>query len=394
MIERQLAVIHYKNHLLSAAFQGNELSDILVEPVETEQTIAIGDIYLAKVKNVVPNIQAAFLEVTKNNMCYLPLKKHEFSEVMQGMEIPVQIIKPAVKSKQAVCSRKLELVGMYAVVTTDITTKNISKKITDQTQRERLKKLLEEFGNEEFGLIVRTTAQNVEDDVIRKECRHLLEKMRTLLDKAKHRVCFSKLYGAERELIRYIKANGNHFFDRIITDQKEIFDELQNDLQLREENICFYEDSYPLDKLLGISSQIEKCQRKHVWLKSGGSLVIEPTEALTVIDVNTQKAIQGKRNKEHTFFKLNREAAAEAVRQIRLRNLSGIILIDFIDMEEKEHIEELMSILEQETKKDHIPTKVIDMTALGLVEITRKKARKPLYEFFGREKEEKYEAKN
>lgn len=394
MIERQLAVIHYKNHLLSAAFQGKELSDILVEPVETEQTIAIGDIYLAKVKNVVPNIQAAFLEVTKNNMCYLPLKKHEFSEVMQGMEIPVQIIKPAVKSKQAVCSRKLELVGMYAVVTTDITTKNISKKITDQTQRERLKKLLEEFGNEEFGLIVRTTAQNVEDDVIRKECRHLLEKMRTLLDKAKHRVCFSKLYGAERELIRYIKANGNHFFDRIITDQKEIFDELHNDLQLREENICFYEDSYPLDKLLGISSQIEKCQRKHVWLKSGGSLVIEPTEALTVIDVNTQKAIQGKRNKEHTFFKLNREAAAEAVRQIRLRNLSGIILIDFIDMEEKEHIEELMSILEQETKKDHIPTKVIDMTPLGLVEITRKKARKPLYEFFGREKEEKYEAKN
>ena len=394
MIERQLAVIHYKNHLLSAAFQGNELSDILVEPVETEQTIAIGDIYLAKVKNVVPNIQAAFLEVTKNNMCYLPLKKHEFSEVMQGMEIPVQIIKPAVKSKQAVCSRKLELVGMYAVVTTDITTKNISKKITDQTQRERLKKLLEEFGNEEFGLIVRTTAQNVEDDVIRKECRHLLEKMRTLLDKAKHRVCFSKLYGAERELIRYIKANGNHFFDRIITDQKEIFDELHNDLQLREENICFYEDSYPLDKLLGISSQIEKCQRKHVWLKSGGSLVIEPTEALTVIDVNTQKAIQGKRNKEHTFFKLNREAAAEAVRQIRLRNLSGIILIDFIDMEEKGHIEELMSILEQETKKDHIPTKVIDMTPLGLVEITRKKARKPLYEFFGREKEEKYEAKN
>ena len=129
MIERQLAVIPYKNHLLSAVFQGNELYDIIVEPAEAEQTIATGDIYLAKVKNVVPNIQAAFLEVTKNNMCYLPLKKEEFSEVMQGMEFPVQIIKPAVKSKQPVCSRKLELAGMYAVITTDITTKNISKKI-------------------------------------------------------------------------------------------------------------------------------------------------------------------------------------------------------------------------------------------------------------------------
>ena len=128
MIERQLAVISYKNHLLSAVFQGNELYDIIVEPAVAEQTIATGDIYLAKVKNVVPNIQAAFLEVTKNNMCYLPLKKEEFSEVMQGMEFPVQIIKPAVKSKQPVCSRKLELAGMYAVITTDITTKNISKK--------------------------------------------------------------------------------------------------------------------------------------------------------------------------------------------------------------------------------------------------------------------------
>lgn len=132
MIERQLAVISYKNHLLSAVFQGNELYDIIVEPAVAEQTIATGDIYLAKVKNVVPNIQAAFLEVTKNNMCYLPLKKEEFSEVMQGMEFPVQIIKPAVKSKQPVCSRKLELAGMYAVITTDITTvaQGILKNVT------------------------------------------------------------------------------------------------------------------------------------------------------------------------------------------------------------------------------------------------------------------------
>ena len=394
MIERQLAVIHYKNHLLSAVFQGNELYDIIVEPAEAEQTIATGDIYLAKVKNVVPNIQAAFLEVTKNNMCYLPLKKEEFSEVMQGMEFPVQIIKPAVKSKQPVCSRKLELTGMYAVITTDITTKNISKKITDSATRERMERILETFAGVEYGIILRTTCQNADDETIIKECHVLLEHMRSLREKAPHRTCFSKLYRAEREVVKYIKSSGKHYFDRIITDQKSIFEELKKDPQLQDEMICLYEDNYPLDKLLEISSKLEKCFKKHVWLKSGGSLVIEPTEALTVIDVNTQKAIQGKRNKEHTFFKLNREAAAEAVRQIRLRNLSGIILIDFIDMEEKEHIEELMSILEQETKKDHIPTKVIDMTALGLVEITRKKARKPLYEFFGREKEEKYEAKN
>lgn len=128
MIERQLAVISYKNHLLSAVFQGNELYDIIVEPAVAEQTIATGDIYLAKVKNVVPNIQAAFLEVNQKQYVLLPLKKEEFSEVMQGMEFPVQIIKPAVKSKQPVCSRKLELAGMYAVITTDITDKKIFQK--------------------------------------------------------------------------------------------------------------------------------------------------------------------------------------------------------------------------------------------------------------------------
>ena len=372
MIERQLAVIPYKNHLLSAVFQGNELYDIIVEPAEAEQTIATGDIYLAKVKNVVPNIQAAFLEVTKNNMCYLPLKKEEFSEVMQGMEFPVQIIKPAVKSKQPVCSRKLELAGMYAVITTDITTKNISKKINDSSQRERMERILSQFAGE--------------------ECHALLEQMRELRKKAPHRTCFSKLYGAERELVKYIKASGNHYFDRIITDQKGIFEELKKDPQLKEETICFYEDNYPLDKLLGISSKLEKCFKKHVWLKSGGSLVIEPTEALTVIDVNTEKAVQGKRNKEHTFFKLNKEAAVEAARQMRLRNLSGIILIDFIDMEESAHVEELLKLLEQEMEKDRVPAKVIDMTALGLVEITRKKVRKPLYELLEKGKGGTYES--
>lgn len=384
MIDRQLAVIHYKNHLLSAAFQENELYDVIVEPVETEQTIAIGDIYLAKVKNVVPNIQAAFLEVTKNNMCYLPLKKEEFSEVMQGMEFPVQIVKPAVKSKQPVCSRKLELAGMYAVITTDITTKNISKKITDSAERERMERILEPFAGVEYGIILRTTCQNADNETIIKECHVLLEQMRSLREKAPHRTCFSKLYGAEREVVKYIKSSGKHYFDRIITDQKSIFEELKKDPQLQDETICLYEDNYPLDKLLGISSKLEKCFKKHVWLKSGGSLVIEPTEALTVIDVNTEKAVQGKRNKEHTFFKLNKEAAIEAAKQMRLRNLSGIILIDFIDMEEKDHVEELLKLLEQEMTKDRVPAKVIDMTALGLVEITRKKVRKPLYELIER----------
>ena len=121
-----------------------------------------------------------------------------------------------------------------------------------------------------------------------------------------------------------------------------------------------------------------------MWLKSGASLVIDPTEALTVIDVNTQKAIEGKRSSETTFFQINREAAREAARQIRIRNISGIILIDFIDMKDREHIQVLLRELESEFEKDSVKTNVVDITKLGLVEITRMKVRKPLREFMHR----------
>ena len=119
---------------------------------------------------------------------------------------------------------------------------------------------------------------------------------------------------------------------------------------------------------------------KRVWLKSGGNIIIEPTEALTVIDVNTGKAIQGKRQRETTFYKINVEAAIEAARQIRARNISGIILIDFIDMQDKENEEKLMALFREELKKDKIKTTVIDITKLGLLELTRMKKNPPLWE--------------
>ena len=128
MFERQLAIISMDSHLISAAFSHQKMEDVIIEKKEREQSVAVGDIYIAKVKNVVPNIQAAFVEIQKDYMCYLPLKKEELSAVKQGMEFPVQIVKPAVKSKQPVCSRKIELAGMYAVITTENLSKNISKK--------------------------------------------------------------------------------------------------------------------------------------------------------------------------------------------------------------------------------------------------------------------------
>ena len=156
----------------------------------------------------------------------------------------------------------------------------------------------------------------------------------------------------------------------ILTDNPGVYKVLSEEYP---EVILYQDTSYSLDHLYSLSSTIEKALSKKVWLKSGGTLIIEPTEALTVIDVNTGKAIQGKRNKETTFYKVNLEAAREAARQIRLRNLSGMILIDFIDMEEEEHIKSLIYNFKKELEQDPTQCTFIDITKLGLVELTRRK---------------------
>lgn len=172
----------------------------------------------------------------------------------------------------------------------------------------------------------------------------------------------------------------------ITTDNAAIYQQL---VQLAEKwpetvTVKLYEDiSYPLVKLKGIEAQIDKALQKRVWMKSGAYLVIEPTEALTVVDVNTGKAI-GKQNMDENFFKINMEAAQEVCRQMRLRNLSGIIIVDFINMKNPDHIHQLMNYLKAEAAKDVVQTTIVDRTALHLVEITRKKIRKPLFEQFHR----------
>lgn len=201
------------------------------------------------------------------------------------------------------------------------------------------------------------------------------------MERARTRTCFTKVYQAEPEFVHFLRESGRHIFDRIITDEPSVYELLKDTEAFSDETVVLYEDeSYSLDKLLGIGQKLEKALVRHVWLKSGASLVIEYTEALTVIDVNSEKAIAGRQSSESTFFKINLEAAKEAARQIRIRNISGIILIDFIDMKKKEHIQALLQELENEFRKDKVKTTVIDITKLGLVEITRMKRRKPLWE--------------
>lgn len=374
----QIVITRLQNKLAMFYMEDEKIYDVLVGADNCQDVLEVGDIYVGKVQNIVQNINAAFVEVRKDVICYLPLAECGPRKIKCGDEIVVQVTKAAVKTKQAVVSLYPEVAGQYCVVSTKSTVKGISKKIQDETNKERLRNVLDEFTGEEYGIVLRTNAEFAASEEIAKECRSLLADMHDRMDHSQYKTCFSLLRKEDSFYLRYIRSCQLDGIERVITDMGEVYEELQ---PVYGDKVVLYEDvSYPLDKLLGISSKLKKAFEKRAWLKSGGNLVIEPTEALTVIDVNTGKAIDGKRNQETTFFKINCEAAVEAARQIRMRNISGIILIDFIDMQQKRHEIELMELLRTELKKDKTRTALVDITKLGLVEITRMKKNKPLWE--------------
>lgn len=377
---KEILITQYNERPLLMYQIEDKIYDIVVGENHPEDVLEVGDIYVGRVQNIVQNINAAFVEVKKGVICYLPFNECINNKIRIGDEFVVQVKKAAVKTKQAVVTQRIELVGSYCVISTKDTEKSISRKITEQTIRDELQLLLETYEDRPYGIMLRTNAANVEKDVVWEECNQLLNELDDIMKHSVYKTCFSQIKKADPFYLPYLRHCQREDYDRILTDCKEVYEQLQNDGY---DNLEFYEDSnYPLEKLAGIKTKLDKALSKRVWLKCGGNLVIEPTEALTVIDVNTGKAIEGKRNKETTFFKVNCEAAKEAARQIRLRNMSGIIVIDFIDMKKKEHQQELIQLLKNELQKDKTKTVLVDITKLGLIEVTRMKKSPPLWEFF------------
>ncbi len=373
----QIVITKVQDKTILVSMHNDKLYDVLVENEENTSG-NVGDIFVGKVQNVVDNIHAAFVEFEKNKVGFLPLSECQGKTVKAGDEFVVQIKQAAVKTKQPVLTIFPEIAGRFAVVSTKSKTKGVSKKIIEEEKKKELYKILEDFCEDPYGVILRTSAKTASEEEIRKECTGLLKQMHELMDYSEYKTRFSCLYHEASFYLKYIRSLELSNFERIVTDLQSVYEELY---PIYGDKVELYsDDSYSLDKLLGISTKLLKANEKKVWLKSGGNLVIEPTEALTVIDVNTGKAVDGRRNKETTFYKINCEAAIEAARQIRMRNLSGIIVIDFIDMKEQEHVEELMQLLRMKLSEDKVKTVLVDITKLGLVEITRMKKNPPLRE--------------
>lgn len=392
----ELLITKQKNKILSVQVNEGKIFQIHAEDAGREKYVRLGDIYVGKVRNIVKNINAAFVEFSKGQMGYLSLSEkstpihtqgfpYQEGRVLIGDEIIVQVAKEAVKTKPPTLTGFIDFTGRYVVLTVGRPQTSISKKIRDKSVREELNRILMEYSCPEYGFIARTNSANVPEEQLRQEIQALIQTYQEMMSYGLHRTPFTCLQKAPAGYLCDIRDGYAEQVERIITDSDDLYQEIRQYLETfwpEEGNklVPWNPAKGKMDAVYNISRTLEHALMPKVWLKSGAYLVIQPTEALVSIDVNTGKAISRKKDVQKTYLKVNKEAAYEIAHQLRLRNLSGMILVDFIDMKSEEDNQELLETLRQAVRSDQVQTTVIDMTKLGLVELTRKKLRKSLFE--------------
>ena len=383
-----------------AVLEDGELAELHVEN-DNRKSIA-GSIYRGRVKRVIPGMQAAFVDIGLKQNAYLnvndvfyddtdlsgdigagKISRPDISDLLrQGNEITVQVIKDAIGAKGPRVTANISLPGRYAVLLPGSDTYGVSKKIEDMEVRKRLKETAAALKPENCGIILRTAARDAEPEQVSEDIRNLLDTWEKIKQaEGKGRVP-RLLYSGTGE---FDKTLGEHLapgISRIIVNDMDMYERLTSvpiaGIIPQGAKVELYTRDYDMFAYYNVQSAVKEALSRKVWLKSGGYLVFDYTEALTVIDVNSGK-YTGKKDFEETAFSINMEAAEAIARQVRLRNLSGIIIIDFIDMKHKEHREQVVRALKNHVKPDRIKTVVLGMTQLGLVEMTRKKVKNPLH---------------
>ena len=387
----KLVITPWKQRLGVFGIEDNKLLEANI--YNTKQNVCIGDIYLGRVHKILSNIKACFIQIGGKEDVFLPFD--EMSDTIKtGDYIIVQIKKEASKGKQALGTTKISIAGLYCVLSAEKHSIEVSKKISEEQRnywKSTLIKALEDecLSQEEkdllkkYCLILRTNVtENVSVSNVLQEYLMLSKKMDFILEKGIHQSPFSLIYREQSTYVQHILNTSQHTLEEIITDDIDVYNELKAALaisDIMQNKIRYYQDAFSLSKLYSLDAKMDEAVSKKVWLKCGGFLVIEPTEALTVIDVNSGK-FEKKSGSEEYYKKVNEEAAIEIARQLKLRNVYGIIIVDFINMSSKESQEALLDKLSHLVAKDHVKTFVVGMTSLGLVEITREKKEKPLWE--------------
>lgn len=340
--------------------------------ISPEEDCQVGDIYLGVVKNIVKNIKGAFVEFHDKQIGFLPMRHRSLKA---GDEVVVQIKREATKEKKPMLSDRLELSGKYLVLTSDKTAVGISNKIRERQEREKLKSMAQPLTTEEYGFILRTSAARASREEVEREAQELSEKYYQILAKKEYRSPGQLLENNRRLSDHLLFGFGAEDAVAVVTDQQALAETLHEEGYTVQ---CLNSESGDIERRYRIRHYLREALSRKVYMKSGGFLYIEQTEAMAVIDVNTGKSI-GKGGKEEHIRKINLEAAKEIARQIRLRNLSGIIMVDFIDLQSEADQQELLHRMQEYLNQDSKKAVAVDITKLGLMEITRKKQRNPIF---------------
>ncbi len=381
----------------AAILKDNVLEDILIE-TDTYQQIA-SNIYRGKVKDVLAGMQAAFVDIGIEKNAFLHIsdvypilnsgQKEKWNnnnlsikEVLQpGQEIMVQVTKEPIGSKGAKVTGKVSLPGRYLVLLPYENRIGVSRRINQDDERDRLKKITQELTNEKFGAIVRTNAFQKSMSVLAHDYNYLTNLWQEIQQRYRNNKAPNLIYKNVELIKLLVRDYLSSDIDKVVIDSDGDYEKLMT-LTSRivpelENKIYRYTRDTPIFESYEIEKEFQKIYKRKIWLDSGGYIIIDFTEALVSIDVNTGKYV-GNEDLQNTVFKTNKEAAREIARQLKLRDIGGIIIIDFIDMDYKTHQNKVLDVFEEELARDRTKTAVQGFTQLGLVEMTRKKVRESL----------------
>ncbi len=368
----------------------------------------VGNIYLGKISRILPGMQAAFIDIGLEKAAFLhvselveyfptdnlPGPEHQSSQnnnqhlpdinkiIHQDQSIVVQVLKDPLGSKGARLTTQLTLPSRYLVLMPENRHIGISQRIEEEAEKERLKALLKKVQQQYTGgFIIRTAAEGVNEDSITADADFLKRLWKKIKERKLHAKPGTLLYEDLDLSTRAIRDMLHKGVEKIRVDSRENYhrmkDFMENLMPEAIEKLEYYPGERPIFDLYNMEDEIQKSLQRKVDLKSGGHIIIDQTEAMTTIDVNTG-AFVGSHNQEETIFKTNLEAAISLARQLRLRNLGGIIIIDFIDMIDEEHKRQVLRALEKALAKDHVKTSISEVSSLGLVQMTRKRTRESL----------------
>lgn len=380
--------------------EGRALIEHYVSRPSDDITQIHGNIYVGRVENVLPGMEAAFVDIAtpKNAVLYRGDVHYDPEDVLESGESPriedvlkpkqlilCQVTKNPIAHKGARLTQEVSLAGRFVVLVPNSKTYGISKRLPDQ-ERKRLRKLLDRIKPAEHGIIVRTAAAGVTTEEVERDVLRLLEQWSRIEQLASKQTRPGLIYREPELAVRFIREEFNSDYRAVMIDDKDLHLDLQEYVEAvapaLTDRVTYYDTNVePLSLFdrFHITEQLTKTLDRKVWLPSGGSLIIEATEALTVIDVNTGRNV-GSSSLEETVFKNNLEAADEIARQLRLRDIGGIIVIDFIDMEVKENRDAVVKRFRDALSRDKTRTQVFNISELGLVEMTRKRIGEGLLE--------------